>query len=103
MTGAAIGSGTERALPARAADFGGTVGLGFDGPATGPPPNLSFIADTETGIVGSLSLSGSFVSLARTLLASPFLSEADDGPSIPDFLGGLDHVVDVSSAAKIPG
>jgi hypothetical protein len=58
MIGAGSGSGTERALLARAADFGGTIGLGFDGPATAPPPNLSFIADTETGT------STSFLSIA---------------------------------------
>lgn len=50
MIGAGRGSGTERALLARAADLGGTIGLGFDGPAIAPPPNLSFIADTDTGI-----------------------------------------------------
>jgi hypothetical protein len=33
----------------RAADFGGTTGLGFDGPATGTPANFSFIALTEIG------------------------------------------------------
>jgi hypothetical protein len=53
MDGVTIGSGTERALPERAADLGGTTGLGFEGPATAPPPNLSFIADIDTGTSGS--------------------------------------------------
>lgn len=88
MIGAGSGSGTERALPARAADFGGTIGLGFDGPATAPPPNLSFMADTETGIFASLppiASSGSWP--AGLAPARPEVNPFDS-----DVFGGLEDV-----------
>jgi len=88
MIGAGSGSGTERALPVRAADFGGTIGLGFDGPATAPPPNLSFIADTEIGS------STSFLSIACS--GSPPASLVPTGPGVnpfvSDVIGGLEEV-----------
>ena len=88
ITGAGSGSGTERALPARAADFGGTIGLGFDGPAMAPPPNLSFMADTEIGTSTSL--------LSIACSGSPPASLVPTGPGVnpfvPDVIGGLEEV-----------
>jgi hypothetical protein len=88
MIGAGSGSGTERALLARAADFGGTIGLGFDGPATAPPPNLSFIADTETGT------STSFLSIASP--GSWPVGLVPAGPEVDPFVsnvfGGVEDV-----------
>ena len=85
ILGAGSGSGTERALPARAADFGGTTGFGFDGPATAPPPNLSFIADTETG--SSTCFLG--IACSASPPAALVSTESDVNPFVPDVLGGL--------------
>jgi hypothetical protein len=86
MIGAGRGSGTERALPERAADFGGTIGLGFDGPATAPPPNLSFIACTDTGASNPSPLSAASPPNAVSL---PSLLETADGPLGAGFDAGL--------------
>jgi hypothetical protein len=86
MIGAGRGSGTERALPVRAADFGGTIGLGFDGPATAPPPNLSFIACTDT--VTSIPSPPSAASPPNAL-SLPSLLETADEPLSGGFDTGL--------------
>ena len=88
MLGAGSGSGTERALLARAADFGGTIGFGFDGPATAPPPNLSFIADTETGTSTSrLAIACSEGPPAALVPTGPNVN-----PFVSDVFGGLEEV-----------
>jgi hypothetical protein len=88
IIGAGNGSGTERALLARAADFGGTMGFGLDGPATAPPPNLSFIADTETGTSTSL------LSIASSGSWPVGLGPADPevNPFVSNVFGGLEDV-----------
>jgi hypothetical protein len=88
MIGAGSGSGTERALLARAADFGGTIGLGFDGPAKAPPPNLSFMADTETGASTSLLSIASSGSWPAGLVPS----RPEVNPFISNVFGGLEDV-----------
>jgi hypothetical protein len=88
MIGAGSESGTERALLARAADFGGTMGLGFDGPATAPPPNLSFIADTDTGNPTS------FLSIASpgSWPAGLVSARPEVNPFVSSVFGGLGDV-----------
>jgi len=85
MLGAGSGPGTERALILRAADFGGTIGFGFDGPATAPPPNLSFISDTDTDV------SASFLAIACSANPPAALGSTrpDVNPFVPDVFGGL--------------
>lgn len=78
IVGAGRVSGTERALPERAADFGGTIGFGFDGPATAPPLNLSFIAATDTG--GSIPSPTSDLDLSGTMSLISSIVAEDEGP-----------------------
>jgi hypothetical protein len=88
MIGADSGSGAERALLARAADFGGTMGFGFDGPATAPPPNLSFMTDTETGTSISLLSFG----CSGSWLAALIPADPEVNPFVSNVFGGLAEV-----------
>ena len=109
------GSGPERALPERAADLGGTAGLGLDGPATAPPPNLSFIALTDTGsessapaappMIGSPLVSvplrsGSLGCISRSVVVDPFFTVV--GAELGTANGPADDGVDPSNLDPAP-
>ena len=108
------GSGPERALPDRAADLGGTAGLGLDGPATAPPPNLSFIALTDIGSESSIpvapSLAAPFVSapfrseslvcMFRSVAVDPFFTVV--GAELGTAIGPADDGVEISSPDPVP-
>ena len=108
------GSGPERALPERAADLGGTAGLGLDGPATAPPPNLSFIALTDIGSESSIpvnpSLTAPFVSasfrseslgcIVRSVAVGPFFTVV--GAELGTANGPADDGVEISSPDPVP-
>lgn len=93
-------------------DLGGTTGRGLEGPAAAPPPNLSFIALTETGPSsasdGSISLDPASGSLSDGL-PWPAVSETScgsrgdlDGPSSPTF-EDQDGLVGRDAPADAPG